>query len=108
MSLHKQGRVNCRALVIPTQAAVTFPLEAIKGTDRAHAVDDGRHVLLLLVLLSRLLGHQRPQLVQVDRWAPVLVPRQVVVTHADLSEVTWMAGKRMRSKCDFKPGSEAR
>jgi len=54
----------------------------------AYDVDDGRNVRLSLVLCASLLGDERPELVKVQRGAPVLLLRLVVVTHTDLTEVT--------------------
>jgi len=57
---------------------------------RSDDVNDGRNIRLSLVLDARLLRDQRPQLVEVQRRAPVLLLSHVKVTHTDLAKVTWM------------------
>jgi len=54
---------------------------------RANDVDDGRDVGLGLVLCACLLRHKRPELVEVERGAPVLLHRLVEVAHAHLAKV---------------------
>ena len=55
-------------------------------------VNDGNlPISSVLVHLSGPLRYQRPQLVQVHCWAVVLVPGQVVVTHAHFTKIPWVA-----------------
>lgn len=57
---------------------------------RSNAVNYWSLVSLVLVICPRLVRDERPQLVEVDRRAPVLLLRQMEVTHADFTEVTRM------------------
>merc|ERR1712111_85928 len=53
-------------------------------------INDRSDVSLLLVVLASLFGYQRPQVVEIQRRAVVTLLCQVIVTHTNLSEVTWM------------------
>jgi hypothetical protein len=53
-------------------------------------INDRDNLRLLGEVLLLRCGYQRPQLVDVDGWSPVLVPGQVVVAHTDFTEVTRM------------------
>lgn len=67
-------------------------LSSCSNTYSAHHIDDGsRAIRLLAVVLTSLFAHQRPQLVQVDSWAKFSVLLQMVMPHAHLTEVSWMA-----------------
>lgn len=56
-----------------------------------HQVDDGRLDALLLLQLGELIGsNQRPELVQVNLRAELVLAAQVEVPHTDLAKVTGM------------------
>ena len=80
-----------------------------KDTHRSCDINDGNlPVLPLLVVISSLLGHQGPQLVQVHRGTVVLLTSQVKVSHADFPKVSRMAVEVDRwteSQQDFIPYS---
>jgi hypothetical protein len=54
----------------------------------AQGVDDGDDLRIRGQTLPLLLRHERPQLVDVDCWAPLGVALQVKVAHADFTKVT--------------------
>lgn len=70
------------------------------NTYSAHSIDDGSGSIgLLAVVDPGLLAHQCPQLVQVDGRAVGGIPLQVVMSHAHLTKVSWMAeGKHEERK----------
>lgn len=69
------------------------------STYGVHSIDDGcRSVGLLAVVDPGLLGHQCPQLVQVDGGAVGGTPLQMVMSHTHLAEVPRMAEKSQGGK----------
>lgn len=66
----------------------------------ARTVDDGRlAILVVLVFQPRLLCHQCPEPVNVDGRTPVLASHQVVVSHAELAEVSGVAIENNEIMC---------
>lgn len=54
------------------------------------SVNDGNNFAVLREALPLLCWHKRPQLVDVDGWAPVGVAGEMEMAHTDLTEVTRM------------------
>lgn len=66
-------------------------MQMVVETYEFHQVDDGRLDALLLLQLGELIGsNQRPELVQVNLRAELVLAAQVEVPHTDLAKVTGM------------------
>lgn len=87
LSLNRWGIIT-RA---PTQSRNRIEHATATATYELHQIDDGHLALLVLLQLGALLlVDQRPQLVQIEGRAEVVVAVQMEVTHAQLAEVTGM------------------
>ena len=65
------------------------------------AVNNRGLISLVFVLEASLLRHQGPEGIHIDGRAPVLLHGLVVVPHAHLTKVTWMAGKQKVQCCEI-------
>ena len=68
-----------------------FNQNRINETYGFRAVDNGRNIFLVLVIFAFFLADERPQFIQINRWAPELVAVQVEIPHTNFTEVTRMA-----------------